>query len=83
MDGKQKNGRYDRCLARGAAAYHRMFCDENQEELVTLTEREEMAVCLGKELAAFLLEEHVAADPAKAPAEAGEQPDKGEPGQGG
>ena len=29
-----------------------------------------MAVSLGKELAAFLLEEHVAADPAKAPAEA-------------
>ncbi len=47
-----------------------MFCDKNQEELVTLTEREDMAVSLGKELAAFLLEEHVAADPAKAPAEA-------------
>jgi len=44
-----------------------MFCDKNQEELVTLTEREDVAVSLGKELAAFLLEEHVAADPAKAP----------------
>jgi len=47
-----------------------MFCDKNQEELVTLTEREDMAIALSKELAAFLLEEHVAADPAKAPAEA-------------
>jgi hypothetical protein len=46
-----------------------MFGGKSHEELVTLTEREDMAVCLGKELAAFLLEEHVAADPAKAPAE--------------
>jgi len=70
MEGKQKDARYERWLARAAAAYDRMFCDENQEELVTLTEREDMALALSKELAAFLLEEHVAADPAKAPAEA-------------
>jgi hypothetical protein len=70
MDGKQKEARYERWLARAAAAYERMFGGKSQEELVTLTEREDMAVCLGKELAAFLLEEHVAADPAKAPAEA-------------
>jgi len=70
MDGKQRDARYERWLARAAAAYDRMFCAENQEGLVTLTEREDMAVALGKEMAAFLLEEHVAADPAKAPAEA-------------
>jgi transposase len=70
MDGKQKDARYERWLARAAAAYDRMFCDKNRKELVTLTEREGMAVSLGKELAAFLLEEHVAADPAKAPVEA-------------
>jgi hypothetical protein len=70
MDGKRKDARYERWLARAAAAYGRMFCDKHQEELVTLTEREDMAVSLGKELAAFLLEEHVAADPAKAPAQA-------------
>ena len=70
MDGKQKDVRRERWLARATAAYDRMFCDKNQEELVTLTEREDVAVSLGKELAAFLLEEHVAADPAKAPAEA-------------
>ena len=69
MDGKQKDSRYERWLARAEAAYQRMFCDENQEGLVTLTEREDMAVALSKELAGFLLEEHVAADPAKAPAE--------------
>jgi hypothetical protein len=70
MDGKQKDTRRERWLARSATAYERMFCDKHKEELVTLTEREDMAVALGKELAAFLLEEHVAADPAKAPAEA-------------
>jgi len=68
MDGKQKDARYERWLVRAKAAYGRMFCDKNQAELVTLTEREEMAVLLGKEMATFLLEEHVAADPAKAPA---------------
>ena len=47
MDGKQKDARYERWLARAAAAYGRMFCDKNQEELVTLTEREDMAVSLG------------------------------------
>jgi hypothetical protein len=48
-----------------------------------LTEREDMAVCLGKELAAFLLEEHVAADPAQAPAEASTTccPKCGQPGK--
>ncbi len=70
MDGKQKDARYERWLVRVTAAYHRMFDGRGQEELVTLTEREDMAVCLGKELAAFLLEEHVAADPARVPAEA-------------
>ena len=67
MDGKQKDARYERWLARAAGAYQRMFGGKSHEELVTLTEREDMAVCLGKELAAFLLEEHVGADPAKSP----------------
>lgn len=83
MDGKQKDARYERWLARTAAAYERMFGGKSQEELVTLTEREEMAVCLSKEMAAFLLEEHVAADPAKAPAEASTTccPKCGQPGK--
>jgi hypothetical protein len=83
MDGKQKDSRYERWLARAGAAYQRMFDGKSREELVTLTEREEMAVSLGKELAAFLLEEHVAADPAKAPAEASSTccPKCGQPGR--
>lgn len=83
MDGKQKDARYERWLARAATAYERMFNDKAREELVTLTEREDMAVCLAKELAAFLLEEHVAADPARAPAEASAAccPKCGQPGK--
>ena len=51
MDGKQKDARYERWLARAAAAYGRMFDDKSQGELVTLTEQEDMAVALSKELA--------------------------------
>ena len=46
MDGKQKDSRYERWLARAAAAYERMFDGKSREELVTLTEREDMAVSL-------------------------------------
>ena len=82
MDGKRKDARYERWLVRAEAAYRRMFDGKSQEELVTLTEREDMALAISKELAAFLLEEHVAADPAKAPAEAGATccPKCGQPG---
>jgi hypothetical protein len=83
MDGKRKGTLHDRWLARAEDAYGRMFGGESHEELVTLTEREDMAVAIGKELAAFLLEEHVAADAAKAPAEASTTccPKCGQPGQ--
>jgi hypothetical protein len=47
-----------------------MFEGKSEEELVTLTQRENMAVLIGKELAAFLLEEHVAMDGAAQPVEA-------------
>jgi hypothetical protein len=70
MDGKKMNALHARWSERMEAAFRRMFEGKSQEELVTLTEREDMAVAIGKELAAFLLEEHVAADPATAPAEA-------------
>jgi ribosomal protein S27AE len=57
-------------MQRAEAAYRRMFEGKSKEELVTLTQRESMAVLIGKELAAFLLEEHVATDPAAQPVEA-------------
>lgn len=47
---------------RAGKAFERMFGAANQDQLVTFTEREDMACLLAKELAAFLLEEHAAAD---------------------
>jgi hypothetical protein len=69
MDGKKGTLR-ERWVQRTEAAYRRMFDGKSQEELVTLTQREDLAVLIGRELAAFLLEEHVALDPAVRPAEA-------------
>jgi hypothetical protein len=57
-------------LQKAKAAYRRMFEGKSQEELVTLTQREDMAARIGKELAAFLLEKHVATDSAAEPSEA-------------
>jgi hypothetical protein len=44
-----------------------MFGDANQEQLVTLTQREDMACALGKDLSRFLLERHVSSDTAAQP----------------
>jgi hypothetical protein len=69
MDGKTGT-LHGRWVQRAEAAYRRMFEGKSQEELVTLTQRENMAMLIAKELAAFLLEEHVALDSAAKPAEA-------------
>ena len=69
MDG-ETGARHERWVRRTEAAYRRMFDGKSQEELVTLTQREEMVMSIAKELAGFLLEEHVAADSAVEPAEA-------------
>jgi len=81
MDGKRGTV-HERWVQRTEAAYRRMFEGKSQEELVTLTQRENMAVAIGKELAAFLLEEQVARDPAAAPSEASSTccPKCGQPG---
>jgi hypothetical protein len=47
-----------------------MFEGKSLEELVTLTQREDMAVSIGRELAVFLLEEHVGKDSAAQPSDA-------------
>jgi hypothetical protein len=69
MDGKMGT-LHERWVQRTEAAYRRMFEGKSQEELVTLTQRENMAVLISRELAAFLLEEHVAMDAAGEPGEA-------------
>ena len=62
MDGDRKQ----RWLKRAEAAYQRMF---DSGELTTLTEREDMACLIARELAAFLIEEHLASDAQVRPAE--------------
>jgi hypothetical protein len=59
---KDREALRERWLLRAGKAFERMFGKDNQEQLVTFTEREDMACLLGKELMAFLLEEHLAAD---------------------
>ncbi len=82
MDGRQEALR-DRWMQRAEAAFKRMFDGKSQEELVTLTQRETMAIAIAKELAAFLLKEHVALDSATRPTEASSAccPKCGQPGE--
>ena len=82
MDGKTAALRA-RWKQRTESAFERMFGGKSEEELVTFTEREDMAVLIGKELAAFLLEENVARDAAVEPAEASTTccPKCGQPGE--
>jgi hypothetical protein len=56
---KDREALRERWLLRAGQAFERMFAEANQDQLVTFTAREDMACLLGKELAAFLLEEHV------------------------
>ncbi len=69
LRGKDREALRERWLLRAGKAFERMFGEANQDQLVTLTEREDMACALGKELAAFLLEEHAAADSQVRPSE--------------
>ena len=66
---KDREALRERWLLRAGKAFERMFGEANQDQLVTFTEREDMAVLLSKELAAFLLEEHAAADRQVRPSE--------------
>jgi hypothetical protein len=66
---KDREAVRERWLLHAGKAFERMFAEANQEQLVTFTEREDMACLLGQELAAFLLQEHAAADGQVRPAE--------------
>jgi len=59
---KDREALRERWLLRAGTAFERMFGEANQDQLVTFTQREDMACALAKELAAFLVEEHVAVD---------------------
>lgn len=66
---KAREALRERWLLRAGQAFERMFGEKRQDQLVTFTEREDMACLLGEELAAFLLEEHAAADSQVRPSE--------------
>ena len=66
---KDREALRERWLLRAGTAFERMFGEANQDQLVTFTQREDMACALTKELAAFLVEEHVAADAQVRPSE--------------
>ena len=66
---KDREALRERWLLRAGKAFERMFGAAYQDQLVTFTEREDMAVLLGEELAAFLLEEHASADRQARPSE--------------
>ena len=61
-------------MERSAQAFERMFAEDQQQGLVTFTQREDRAVDLGGELARWLVEEHVAADPSARPSEGSTTP---------
>lgn len=58
-----------RFLAHAAGAFDLMFAAAYQEQLVTFDQREERACELGRDLAAWLLQQHANADPLAHPAE--------------
>ena len=69
MDGakhRKLEGRRERWRKRAEAAFERMFAGK---ELTTFTEREDEAMLIAHELAAFMLKEHLADDPQVRPAE--------------
>jgi hypothetical protein len=68
-------------LQHAAASFDRMFADDQQDLLVTFDQREDRAIALGQDLAAWLLEEHTAADPDARPAQTPACPKCGQPGQ--
>lgn len=59
---KDREALRERWLQRAGRAFERMFAEAHQGQLVTFTEREDVACLLGQELAGFLLAEHAAAD---------------------
>ena len=62
LSNKERAELRERFLKKAAAAFERMFGKANQDQLVTFTQREDLACLLGEEMTASLLEEHAAKD---------------------
>lgn len=57
-------------LARAARAFDSVFDEDQQEQLITITQREDRILERGGELQSWLMEQHLQADPLANPAEA-------------
>lgn len=68
MDGKVR-AIHERWKQRSEAAFERMISGKSVAELETLAQREEEAVSIARELAAFLLEEQLGLEEAAQPSE--------------
>jgi hypothetical protein len=65
----QREALRQRWLAHAAAAFDLMFDPQSRDQLVTFDQREERACELGRDLTAWLLQQHVNADALARPAE--------------
>jgi uncharacterized protein with PIN domain len=52
------------------AAFNAMFDDDQQDQLITMTQREDRILQKGAEMQAWLLEQHLTSDPLANPADA-------------
>src|ERR1700719_3685669 len=66
-DGRDLERLHREWMERSEQAFQRMFAEDQQEDLVTFSQREKRAVDLGRELSRLLIEEHIASDPAAQP----------------
>lgn len=60
---QEKEALWAECQARARRAFERVFGEDQQEQLVTLTQREDRILAVTKELQAWMLEEHLKRDP--------------------
>jgi len=64
MNSAQRNQLRQQWLQQAEAAFEILFDAERQDQLVTFDQRETLSVSLSRELANWLLEQHLADDPA-------------------
>lgn len=62
LSNKERAELRERFLKKAAAAFERMFGKAYQDQLVTFTQREDLACWLAEDMASSLLEEHAAKD---------------------
>jgi hypothetical protein len=70
LSGKQREQRRKEFLAKAGHAFDAMFDEDQQEQLITMTQREDRVLQKGGELQSWLLEQHLQTDPLANPAEA-------------